>query len=179
MFRILMVCTGNTCRSPMAEWILRRGLEEAGLGGLTEVQSAGLAAMRGEGLSPGAARALSKRGIVAQDHAAEPVTDGAVASADVVLTMTRGHKRDLLARFPEADGKVWTLREYAAGPDGVAALSDAEADIPDPFGGGEGAYESAAARIGEACVRVAHRLARDLDGEAGNCGGSGADLGKG
>lgn len=109
MKRILFVCTGNTCRSPMAEAMLRRMAAEKGI--TIGIRSAGVSTIDGLPVSAGALEALRLRDI---DHKASSraLTSEAVTWADIVLTMTSGHKRGLLQRFPEAVDKAYTLMEF-------------------------------------------------------------------
>ncbi|WP_150270608.1 low molecular weight protein arginine phosphatase [Paenibacillus tepidiphilus] len=109
MLHILFVCTGNTCRSPMAEGLLRKLAKERGIG--LEVRSAGVSAISGTSISRHAAGVLRDEGI--HDHITSSQLSGeAVAWADLVLTLTGSHKRHLLQYFPEAVTKTYTLKEY-------------------------------------------------------------------
>lgn len=154
MFSILVVCTGNTCRSPMAEWILRALLEEHGLAQRVNVYSAGLSACAGAPLSQGARRVLEARSLAgAREHQASRVTDDMIAQADLILTMTSFHKMSLRQTFADASQKVFTLSDYAG-------LGDT--DIADPYGGDDDAYREAADHITTACQAVVERLHREL-----------------
>lgn len=111
MIRILFVCTGNTCRSPMAEGLFRSMAKQSGLE--AEVRSAGVAAMDGAPVS------RHTGDILREKNAAEGVTSSSalrpetVRWADLILTMTMSHKRAVLERHPDAVDKIHTLLEYA------------------------------------------------------------------
>ncbi|MCM3628034.1 low molecular weight protein arginine phosphatase [Paenibacillus glycanilyticus] len=109
MTRILFVCTGNTCRSPMAEAMLRTMARQKGIS--LEVRSAGVSTIDGLPISTHAATTL--RGKNVEHRASSRALSGeAVAWADLILTMTAAHKRGLLNGFPEAVDKAYTLKEF-------------------------------------------------------------------
>ncbi|MBT2288246.1 low molecular weight protein arginine phosphatase [Paenibacillus albidus] len=119
MLHILIVCTGNTCRSPMAEGLLRKLALERGID--LEVRSAGVSAIPGTTISRHAAAILREEGIDDQVKSSQ-VTGQTIAWADLVLTLTGGHKRHLLQYFPKAVAKTYTLKEYVH--DEAAITSD-------------------------------------------------------
>jgi protein-tyrosine-phosphatase len=110
MHHILFVCTGNTCRSPMAEGFMRKLAKERGIP--VEVRSAGVAAMDGMSMSRHAEAVLRDHQIQDQITSSSLRAD-VLEWADLVLTLTGSHKQNVLARFPAAAGKVYTLKEYA------------------------------------------------------------------
>lgn len=110
MNRILFVCTGNTCRSPMAEGMMRKILSEEGITDI-EVLSAGVAAYEGTQLSDHAASVLKNKGCTGPS-ASTYLSQFLVDWADLVLTMTSSHKRHTIQLYPEAMDKVYTLKEY-------------------------------------------------------------------
>lgn len=114
MTRILIVCTGNTCRSPMAEAMLRKLAGDNGLP--VEVRSAGVSAMNGLPISRHAAETLRKRG-VPLPGASSSLTSAEAEWADWILTMTSGHKQAVIERFPAAAGKTYTLKEFSLNGD--------------------------------------------------------------
>ncbi len=114
-----MVCTGNICRSPAAELLLRAGLGGAG----PAVSSAGLAARVGEPVAAPMARLLAARGVDPRDFLARQLQPPMLASAAVVLTMTAQQRSAVVTRAPATVRRVFTLREFAA----LARLAD---DLP-------------------------------------------------
>ncbi|MEG6588166.1 low molecular weight protein arginine phosphatase [Paenibacillus barengoltzii] len=107
--RILFVCTGNTCRSPMAEGMLRKLARDRGLD--VEVRSAGVAAMKGASISRHAEAVLRDRGIK-ETFESTPLYAELAEWADLILTLTQGHKRQVIHSFPETADKIFTLKEY-------------------------------------------------------------------
>ncbi|MDY0323553.1 MAG: low molecular weight protein arginine phosphatase [Candidatus Carbobacillus sp.] len=127
--RILFVCTGNTCRSPMAEALARRYWGEDQV----EVLSAGLFAIEGESASPEAQLVLEEEGIDLSQHRARPLTSELLEEADLILTMTRAHRQMLLSLYPEHEHKIWTLKAWVGSLKGET-VNEEDEDIPDPFG---------------------------------------------
>lgn len=132
---ILFVCTGNTCRSPMAEAIARHLVDAAPIPGLvTTVKSAGAYAGPGAPATPEAIKAVESMGIRMHAHASTPLSRELVNEADAIFGLTRAHTDAILAIAPEAADKVAVLD-----PDGR--------DVPDPIGAPQGVYDSTAAAI--------------------------------
>ncbi|MCA1320299.1 low molecular weight protein arginine phosphatase [Bacillus tianshenii] len=123
---ILFVCTGNTCRSPMAEAILAsKKLKDV------QVRSAGVFAMPGSLASYQAQEVLKEKGIPSS-HASSMVTEKSIDWADYILTMTTQHRVLVEERFPKALGKTFSLKEFV-GKDG---------EVSDPFGGSVHTYRN-------------------------------------
>jgi protein-tyrosine phosphatase len=129
-YRILMVCTGNICRSPVMERLLaarlRERLSEADATRF-EVESAGTWAMVGEAMSPEAAETLIGLGGDAADFVGRDLTVELI-DADLVLTATREHRGRVVAEVPRAAGRTLTLREFArllgpVSPDDIATAA--------------------------------------------------------
>lgn len=123
---IYFVCTGNTCRSPMAEAILKnKRLPNV------EVRSAGIYALEGGEMSENARVVLAEENIQHQ-HVSEQINQQDVEWADLILTMTSAHKDMVLRLFSQAHEKTFTLKEYVTPYSGK--------DVYDPFGGDTNTY---------------------------------------
>lgn len=135
---VLLVCTGNTCRSPMAETLLR-ALLSARFSELFDPSqpppivavSAGLSAYPGGAASPEAVTVMHARGLSLKDHQSRPITPRLLRQADLILTMTATHRQTIIQRCPEAASKTFLI-------------SNSGRDVADPYGGPAPAYAACA-----------------------------------
>ena len=111
MRRILFVCTGNTCRSSMAEVIFKDMIKDKELD--IEVHSRGVSAVDGHRASKQAVQVMREDDIDLSKHRSKLLTEKDVKKADLILTMTTNHKSLVLNLYPEAQDKIYTLKEYA------------------------------------------------------------------
>jgi protein-tyrosine-phosphatase len=152
-FRLLFVCTGNTCRSPLAEVITRRALAERGWGGV-EVRSAGVATHAGLPASEGALRSGARHGLDLSGHRTNALTPELVEWADLILTMGPNH----LSRTLElgGEGRATLLTAFAAGEEEDGGD---HGGVADPFGGDDQAYEETYEALSALVEGVLGRLA--------------------
>lgn len=140
--RLLFVCTGNTCRSPMAEAMCRAKLPDI------EVLSAGVNATNGLPASIGAIDAMDARGLNIDHHRSRALSSYLLADADLVLCMSKSHRDIILSALPEMADKVFTLAEYVG----------EDAEIADPFGGDSAEYNACADQIEALLDKLAAKL---------------------
>ena len=150
--RILLVCTGNICRSPLAAALLDRALAQRGIDGI-EVASAGTGAWDGAPVSEGAYLVGLERGLDLSAHRARLLTRELVEDADLILTMARHHR----ARVDELGGesRVFVLGEYA-GREGD------EAEVSDPFGGDLEVYRDTCAELEALLDTAVERIVKEF-----------------
>jgi protein-tyrosine phosphatase len=133
--RVLMVCIGNICRSPTAEFLLRERLQQpdaAPLAPGVQVTSAGLRAMVGHPMEAAAAQLLREHGLDAASHRARQLTTTMLRDADLVLVMEKSHVAEVNDYAPQAHGKVFLLGKWQN-----------NTSIPDPYGQPREAFEHA------------------------------------
>ncbi len=138
--KIVFVCTGNTCRSPMAEFLFRYILSKKRKLSLYDVSSAGLAAEEGAPMTENAVLALKKLGVsVRKKHVSKQLTRAEASEADLIVCMTASHAA--------------SLREFGSKVKSVGELTGGH-DVPDPYGGDLNVYLKTAEYLMYACEDV-------------------------
>ncbi|MFD8301839.1 low molecular weight protein-tyrosine-phosphatase [Streptomyces sp. NPDC059690] len=160
-YRVCFVCTGNICRSPMAESVFRARVREAGFDGLVEVDSAGTGGWHeGDGADPRTVSVLRENGYDGA-HVARQFQPSWFSRLDLVIALDAGHLRALrrLAPTPEDAAKVRLLRSYdpAAGDD---------LDVPDPYYGGMEGFEECLEMVEAASEGLLAAVREQVEGRA-------------
>lgn len=164
-YRVMTVCTGNICRSPMAEVVLRDRFEAAGLGDRVHVDSTGISSEEhGRPIDPRAQRTLAAHGYEVPSHRARRVTAGELGERDLVLAMTADHARALrrLAGRHD-DGRVRMFRSFdpAAPGDGPEHLLD----VDDPWYGDQEGFEVTLAEVEAAANGIVDHVRAALESD--------------
>jgi protein-tyrosine phosphatase len=169
VYRIMTVCTGNICRSPMAEVVLRDRFDAAGLGHAVEVDSSGVSAEEdGNPLDSRAADVLRSAGYPVPRHRAHQVTPGEIGGRDLLLAMTARHARYLRTNAPDPDSaarvRMWRSFDPSApavdGPDAVA--DEAELDVEDPWYGDRTDFEATLEQVEAAADGIVAFVRQEL-----------------
>ena len=144
---IVAVCTGNICRSPMAERLLAHALaaEESPLKDM-QVVSAGVAARRGDPASANSVTAMKKVGLDITNHRSQPLTPDLIDQAAAIFVMTETHRAVIQAGFDPTPRHIYLLREFMP--------READKEIADPYGGSLPLYEACRDEIVESIPSV-------------------------
>lgn len=159
-FAVCFVCTGNICRSPMAEVVLRSLAEQAGLGSAIEISSAGTGEWHlGEHADRRALDALERHGFDGSRHRAQLFDPSRFAECDLVVALDHGHERALRswARTEVEQHKIRRLLDFEPG------LSP-QGDVPDPYYSDAAAFDSVLALIERACRALFAQIEPGLRG---------------
>src|ERR1039457_1467434 len=161
MKTVLFVCTGNVCRSPMAEGIFRQAVQGRGN---YRVISAGLGAMHGQPPSAFAVQAVKELGMDISALRSRMLTPELVQQADYIFGMTHSHVDTVMLLYPQAAEKTFLLREFDE------TLDTFEKDISDPIGGSYEGYLNCRDQIEQGIVSLL-RFIEQSGGDAGAMAG--------
>ncbi|GAA3042563.1 low molecular weight protein-tyrosine-phosphatase [Streptomyces glomeratus] len=160
-YRVCFVCTGNICRSPMAESVFRAHVTEAGLDELVEVDSAGTGGWHeGDAADPRTAAVLEENGY-GSVHTARQFQPSWFSGLDLVIALDSGHLKALrrLAPTPKDAAKVRLLRSYDPAADG-------DLDVPDPYYGGVDGFEECLEMVEAASPGLLAAVREQVEGRA-------------
>ena len=152
--KILFVCTGNSCRSIMAQGLMIDALKKLGKEDI-EVSSAGVSAIDGFGPTSETIEVMKREGIDVSGLKSKNLTDAMIKSADLILVMAAYHMSDIITRVPEAASKTHLLKQYGKYDNSYIRLG---MDIADPIGKTVEAYESILDEIKKEVERIAQIL---------------------
>jgi len=147
--KILFVCTGNTCRSVMAQGLFKKMLKEKGIENV-KVSSAGIAALPSFAIYGVLEEVLKEEGIEISNHKPTQITPQIVRDADLILVMERRHKEAILEMAPEVENRVFLLKEFAGEKENL--------DIPDPIGQPEEVYRKRLEEIKEYLLKILEKI---------------------
>jgi len=150
--KILVVCTGNSCRSPMAEAFLKHYLKSEG--GF-EIISVGTSAIDGLGPTPEAIEVMKEDEIDISSYITKPFQDVLARHADIILAMSGTHKDFVLKKSPDTRGKVYLFKEFA----GVGGPIK---DIDDPIGQPISVYRNVREEIKKTAIEIARRIKQEF-----------------
>lgn len=147
--KIMFICTGNICRSAMAQWLLKYKVEERKMDNI-EVYSCGVYAEDGDTPTWEAKRVMiDEYSIDMSKHRATNIVNSNIKEMDLILCATLSHKRDVLRIYPDLEGKVFTMKEYV----GYERQYHDKFDIKDPWGYDIETYRACVAEIDE-CLEL-------------------------
>jgi len=166
MYRIITVCTGNICRSPMAEIVLVRAISEAGLMNDVAVDSAGISDWEaGRSIDPRAARRLSRAGLASQAHRARQFEQSWFQDRDLILALDADHYDALLRIAPDAAARQ-KVKMFRSFDPALARRSPADQGIYDPWFGDDADFDACWDMIQSAVPGIVDYVRKALDGRS-------------
>lgn len=151
---IMFVCTGNTCRSAMAEGLAKKEIKDKNLD--INVSSSGIFAMKGEHASFNSVAIMKEYDVDIVTHTATPIEESKIEEMDYIFCATYGHKSQVIAKYPELEDKVYTMKEYAS-----LSKDGEEMNISDPWGFDINTFRMCAAEISLCVDKIIEKLTNE------------------
>jgi protein-tyrosine-phosphatase len=156
MYKIAYVCTGNTCRSPMAEGILKKKLADTGHNDV-QVLSAGIGTLDGYPATPNGVNTAQKHGVDISEHHSQRLTAKLFKEVDLIFALAANHY-EFMRSFPDADTKLFMVKGFPQ-----EELADKEHSVDDPIGGTPEEYEATFLEIEQEIERAFPEILRRIN----------------
>lgn len=149
MKKIMFICTGNICRSAMADGLMKKLVKEQNKD--IEVYSCGIFAEDGDSPTYNAVEAIKEYGVDLKNHRATNIRNSKIKDMDIILCATVSHKNNVKAMYPELKDKILTMKEYAG-------FDESDLDIPDPWGYDIETYRFCASTISNCLYKIIEKI---------------------
>lgn len=149
MKKIMFICTGNICRSAMADGLMKKLVKEQNKD--IEVYSCGIFAEDGDTPTYNAVEAIKEYGVDLKNHRATNIRNSKIKDMDIILCATVSHKNNVKAMYPELRNKIFTIKEYAE-------FDENNLDIPDPWGYDIETYRFCASTISNCLEKIIEKI---------------------
>lgn len=149
MKKIMFICTGNICRSAMADGLMKKLIQDNQK--QVEVYSCGIFAEDGEGPTFNAKEAIKQYDVDINNHKATNIRNSKIKEMDVILCATLAHKNNVISMYPELKDKIFTIKEYAD-------YDKNDLDIPDPWGYDIETYRLCAETINKCLKKIIEKI---------------------
>lgn len=149
MKKIMFICTGNICRSAMAEWLMKKLVKDNNIE--AKIYSSGIFAEDGDIPTYNAIEAIKEYGVDLREHRATNIRRSKIEDMDIILCATNSHKNNVINMYPNLKDKIYTIKEYAG-------FNESDLDIQDPFGYDIETYRFCASAINDCLEKIKDKI---------------------